>query len=78
LNSHLPKYSKNNHEQGNPTSPLNSVALDKLHSTETSLGDISQDLIKELTLKNKLLNAQLAEYKTLVANLNSRLQEVGE
>lgn len=44
-----------------------------MQSFETSVGDISQDLIKELTLKNTLLNAQLAEYRTLVATLNQRL-----
>lgn len=49
-----------------------------MQSFETSVGDISQDLIKELTFKNKLLNAQLAEYRTLVAILNQRLQEADE
>ena len=48
----------------------NAKYSDKMQSFETSVGDISQDLIKELTIKNKLLNAQLIEYRTLVAKLN--------
>jgi hypothetical protein len=49
-----------------------------MQSFETSSGDISQELIKELTLKNQLLNAQLSEYRTLVNNLNMRMKEAEE
>jgi hypothetical protein len=42
-------------------------------TTEATLEDISQDLIKELTIKNKLLSAQLGEYKTLVKNLEGKI-----
>lgn len=45
-------------------------------TTEATLEDISQDLIKELTIKNKLLSAQLGEYKTLVKNLEGRINEL--
>lgn len=51
---------------------------EKLQTADSSFSDLSQDLIKELALKNKLLNAQLVEYRTLVANLNARLQQSGE
>ena len=33
-------------------------------------------MIKELTHKNKLLTAQIGEYKVLVSNLNQRVSEL--
>jgi uncharacterized coiled-coil DUF342 family protein len=60
------------------TLPIKIKCSDKMQSFETSSGDISQELIKELTLKNQLLNAQLSEYRTLVNNLNMRMKEAEE
>jgi hypothetical protein len=60
LNSQIKQHAKRSPERLDYTLPSMMKSSDKLHSIETSSGDISQDLIKELTLKNKLLNAQLA------------------
>jgi hypothetical protein len=47
-----------------------------VQSTNPSVENASSLIIKELKIKNKLLNAQLAEYKTMVCTLEKKISEL--
>ncbi len=51
--------------------------IDKaMPATEATLEDLSQDLMKEISIKNKLLSAQLQEYKLIVKKMENKIAEL--